>query len=629
MALNGLVQGSVTQHTDKFRSFLYWQVVNSQDDRIARNVSRVRIIPLVDTTASYQDWDGNVFNCSLSINGQSRGYGTFNSNCDNGWTYTNYNSPTGRYAENILEQVGNYYEIDVPHNTDGTKTLNISCSLSLGSGGWGPGEVRISGDITLDTIPRASYITSDSNLVIGNDLTVNIGRYSDQFVHTIKYYVDLMLFKEQSNIQTSYKFTMSNSDIQTLYELTADTKELNTRIVVETYKDNTLIGVKEKQGKLIVNEAINRPIFEDFTFQPIDNYTYNLTDWNSAINEDNGLSIATITKYKIICGQATAQNEASISKYEVELNGKFYTSTSNEIDLNNPIMNVDYLKVSVYDSRGFKTTISKRINPIMYSTPNVLNLSLSRPSTTSVTINAQVKITEQSGLNNQFWGKYRYKLENSSTWSDYVIFGSTGNDGIYTINETVNNISALNTYEFEFIFGDSVCTLDTIKRQIIKIIPELEIKKNKVLINGNDLFKRQYIGSQVLLTNFSGAGPVNTTKLLGEYNYSLIDGLFKNIEIPTGFHKEYRLTFQGTSQGELSIIMFINNIQTNSIRTWSGTDFREIGATAYFKETDIVLEQAMSYSRNGCNLKYKTEGVSGVAFNIYNATIHGYIVADD
>lgn len=484
MALSGLIQGSVTQHTDKFRSFLYWQVVNSQDDRIARNVSRIRIIPLVDTTSSYQDWNGNVFNCNLSINGQSKGYGTFNSNSYNGWTYTNYNSPTGRYAENILEQVGNYYEVDVPHNTDGSKTLNIACSFSLGSGGYGPGEVRISGDIALDTIPRASYITSDSNLVIGNDLTINIGRYSDQFIHTIKYYVDLMLFKEQSNVQTSHKFTMSSSDIQTLYELTADTKELSTRIVVETYKDNTLVGTSTKNGKLIVNESINKPIFESFTFQPIDNYTENLTSWNSAISEDNGLSIASITKYKITCGQATAQNEASISKYEVELNGKFYTSTTNEIVLSNPIMTVDYLKVSVYDSRGFKTTISKRIDPIMYSIPSVLKLNLSRPTTASVNINAEVKITEQSSLNNQFWGKYRYKQEDSSSWGDYVIFGSTDNNGVYTINETINNLSALNTYEFEFIFGDSVCTLDTIKRQVIKVIPELEIKKGKVYVNG-------------------------------------------------------------------------------------------------------------------------------------------------
>ena len=64
------------------------------------------------------------------------------------------------------------------------------------------------------------------------------------------------------------------------------------------------------------------------------------------------------------------------------------------------------------------------------------------------------------------------------------MLGSTNNNGIYTINETISDMSALNTYEFEFLFGDSVCTLDTIKRQIIKVIPELEIKKGKVYVNG-------------------------------------------------------------------------------------------------------------------------------------------------
>lgn len=484
MALSGLIQGSVSQLSNKFRSYLYWQIVNSQDDRIARNTSRVRIIPLIDTTSSGQDWNGTCSNFNASINGNPKSFGSFNSNSYNGWTYTNYNSPTGRYAENIIEQVGNYYETDVIHETDGSKTCNISCSFSLLSGGYGPGNVYISGSITLDTIPRASYITSDSNLIIGNNLTVNIARYSDQFTHTVNYYVNNSLFKTASNVLTSITFSMSNNDINSLYSLTANTKEISSIIVVNTYKDGTLIGTNEKEGKVIVNESINRPTFTNFTFEPVDEYTYNLTGWNSAISNDNGLSVSSITKYKVTCNIATALNKATISKYEVELNGKFYSSTSTIITLNNPITNVDYLKVSAYDSRGFKTTISKRINPIMYMAPNVLSLTLSRPTTTQININAKVKITEHSVLNNDFWGKYRYKLEDSSSWGEYIILGSTDNNGTYTISETINNLSALNTCDFEFIFGDSVCTLDTIKRQAIKIIPELEIKKGEVYING-------------------------------------------------------------------------------------------------------------------------------------------------
>ena len=482
MALSGLVQGSVGQLSNKFRSFLYWQVVNSQDDRIARNVSRVRITPLIDTTSSGQNWNGTCSNFNASINDLSRNFGSFNSNSYNGWTYTNYNSPTERYAENILEQVGNYYEVDVQHEADGSKTCNISCSFSLPSGGYGPGYVSISGSITIDTIPRASYITSDSNLVIGNNLTVNISCYSDVFTHTVNYYVNNSLFKSASNVSTSTTFTMSNSDINSLYSMTANAKEISSKIVVNTYKDGTLVGTNEKSGKVIVNESINRPTFSNFTFESIDEYTYNLTGWDNAIIEDNGLSVATITKYKVTCGQATALNQATISKYEVELNGKFYTSTSNEITLSNPITNVDYLKVSVYDSRGFKTTIAKRIIPIMYSTPNVLSLNITRVNTTTININARVKITEHASLNNDFWAKYRYKLEDGN-FGSLVILGSTDEDGIYIINTNVSNISALKTYYFEFLFGDSVCSLEEIK-QVMRIVPELEIKNGQVYVNG-------------------------------------------------------------------------------------------------------------------------------------------------
>ena len=166
----------------------------------------------------------------------------------------------------------------------------------------------------------------------------------------------------------------------------------------------------------------------------------------------------------------------------------------------------------------------------MYSTPTVLNLKLSRPTTSSININANIKITEQSELNNEFWGKYRYKLEESTTWSDYIIFGSTDDNGIYTINETINNLSALNTYDFEFIFGDSVCTLDTIKKQTVKVIPELEIKKEQVLINGQNLIKKLFnIPSERLRSTDNIDNFYNE---LGVKVYSIWDEL--PIGMPTG-----------------------------------------------------------------------------------------------
>lgn len=143
----------------------------------------------------------------------------------------------------------------------------------------------------------------------------------------------------------------------------------------------------------------------------------------------------------------------------------------------------------------------------------------------------------------------------------------------------------------------------------------------------NDYY-RQQVGTQIIYSNISGSGNVSKTNLIGAYNYELIDGLFNNVAIPTGWHKEYRVMVQGRTGGDNKITVFLNNISTNSIGTWSSDTFRVIGASCFFKETDIVLETTMGYKTNGINLKYQITGVSN-SWNIYNIAVQGFIVSDN
>lgn len=140
-------------------------------------------------------------------------------------------------------------------------------------------------------------------------------------------------------------------------------------------------------------------------------------------------------------------------------------------------------------------------------------------------------------------------------------------------------------------------------------------------------YERQQIGSQVLYGEFSGSGNVGKTNLIGAYSYETISGLFDNISIPTGCHKEYRITFQARTGGNNQITIYLNNIATTSKGTWSGETFRIIGATNFFKESDITLETTMDYSIKGTNLKYQVSGTSNV-WNVRNISVHGFITTD-
>lgn len=73
--------------------------------------------------------------------------------------------------------------------------------------------------------------------------------------------------------------------------------------------------------------------------------------------------------------------------------------------------------------------------------------------------------------------------------------------------------------------------------------------------------------------------------------------------------------------------MALNNIETSSISTWSGNTFRIIGASGFFKESDIILETTYQYSTSGINLKYKVVGTSA-NWQIWNVTLSGFLTTD-
>ena len=132
-----------------------------------------------------------------------------------------------------------------------------------------------------------------------------------------------------------------------------------------------------------------------------------------------------------------------------------------------------------------------------------------------------------------------------------------------------------------------------------------------------------YIGSQSIYdyyeTSASGESVIATA-----YDYRLIENVFAGIEIPANYVKAYKITFQYTTANNNGVKVRLNNISSNNCNTWSNDKFRSIGGTRIFKESELVLETASGYSRNGLNLYVSNSGA--YTAKLWNITVHGYLV---
>lgn len=142
---------------------------------------------------------------------------------------------------------------------------------------------------------------------------------------------------------------------------------------------------------------------------------------------------------------------------------------------------------------------------------------------------------------------------------------------------------------------------------------------------------RQYIGTQTLLGDefFSQTGP-GTWTIIGASDYYLINGIFKQLTIPAGYHRAYRVgcQIQTGYPGGLSC-MKLNNISTKPSGTYSYESFRIISESDYFTEDDIVLEPVINHTTaNGINLKCSVSDTNS-NYHWYNAEVEGYFESDN
>lgn len=321
-------------------------------------------------------------------------------------------------------------DFQVPHNSDGTKSVYITANLAINQGKYGWAAVGI--NIPLSNIARAST-GSSANGVIGQAITLNISRHSDSFKHSI--WVRFGNYDKKiagDNIDTSFTWTPEMSMCNEI----PDANVGHGTLTYITYNNDKEVGRNSQTVTLSVPDAV-KPRLTGIT----------LTDTNTAVarivpGEQDFISI--LSNIKVNFGQATGAYGSVIAGYRAEIVDKRQSTNQNGGTLG--IM--DYtgavtIRASVTDSRGrTSNAIEKRVNILEYFAP-VLNFNIARSGANSdiLTIRRNAKVaslTINGSQKNKMTLSFKVAPINSS---NYV--NDTGSaSGIWTTISSLTNSNA-------------------------------------------------------------------------------------------------------------------------------------------------------------------------------------------
>ncbi|WP_436801846.1 DUF859 family phage minor structural protein [Streptococcus dysgalactiae] len=312
--------------------------IEQLSQNVVANTSEIMVkLDLLNTTTTFTQ-----YNCSayVDFNGQRL-------NWSGSPSMLSYNMTI-----NLIER-----NVTISHNQDGSKSFGLMASFS-GSGGWSPGNLKISGNtFTLTTIPRASSITVE-DVMIGSPFTIDINRQSTSYTHTLRYSWFNKTGTIATDVGTTTTWTIPNHFANDIPNSTSGTGT----IYVDTYNEGTKTGTQSVSFTASVPASMKPTL-----------YSVTLTDTNGVarglLSGNNFLQV--ISNIQITFDGASGSYSSSITGFKAEIVNKNQVTNSNGGTLG--IMNFNgsaTVRASVFDSRGRQSDAKDiTINVIEYFAP--------------------------------------------------------------------------------------------------------------------------------------------------------------------------------------------------------------------------------------------------------------------
>ena len=534
---------------------------------------------------------------------------------------TVYSSSTRiQLYDGTLVASGNF---TMTHDTAGNKSFTASAEAGIYT-------VAVncsgSGTFTLPQIARAAKITAAPNFTDIQNPTINYQNSAGNSVTTLQACISLtgstdnISYRDIPKTGTSYTFQLTEAERNVLRAAAPNSNTLSVIFYIKTVISGQTFYETATRTMTIVNAD---PTMANPTYQDSNSTTV-------AITEDNQKIIQKQSNLTIAIPAATAQKYATISKYQVTINGvtRERAAAGNMswgvLDVSSNIT----ATVKAIDSRGNSVTKSMPITIEAWQQPYAV-ISCSRENNfyTDTVLNVSPTISSLSGKNSVTISEQHKKTSESAYSTPTAVPANTDttiqldNHYDWNVKIIVSDRIASTTYNITVQKGMPIVYYDRLKSSTgFNCFPT---RSDSVESQGLVLDDVIYIGSLQLYDRYDFTATAGTVPLIGAYDYRLIDGIFNGITIPDAYEKAYRLTAQITTNNSNHIGASISEI-TCSGCTWSGNTFRVPISSAIVKQSDLTLESVFNYnSRTGLNLKVTNS--DNYIGSIFSITIHGYI----
>ena len=417
-----------------------------------------------------------------------------------GGTQVSSGTGNGFYLDGTYIHSGNYTfspgyhllgtkDIVIGHATDGTfpgRNVGISASSYHMSG-------STNGNIYAGKINRLAVINTFTGNDINGNFNVTYTSYISTYTYKLRLSIPNVIALETYEYASNTTFTLSNETIEYLYTYTTNSNTVRLGAVIETWNGNTKLGESTELINVCVISNAN-PIFTNFTFEDTNSTTTALTGNNKKIIQGYSNVKATIPIEFI----AEAQKGATMVKYS-------FTCSDDQKDIiysasestNNTINNVKSGVFNVYaiDSRNNSTLVTKNANQTISYTPITKGTATTTRQNgvleqTTLSLNGTVDLVNFGQVTNSIQeAKFRYKITDSSTWSNYRnITLTVDNNGNYSYNgliqgDTNNGFDTGHSYNIEIVVSDNLSTV-TFTANLGSGIPNIALHKNGVGIMG-------------------------------------------------------------------------------------------------------------------------------------------------